>query len=90
MNNAKKTKLLRGIVLSNKMQKTIVVECVKLVRHKLYNKVLKKITKFKAHDEKNIAGIGDEVEIALTRPLSKEKCFRLTRIIKKCQSVEAA
>jgi small subunit ribosomal protein S17 len=74
-----------GVVVSNKMQKTIVVKVTSNVKHPLYSKVVKKTNKFKAHDEKNIAGIGDTVEIMETKPLSKDKYFRLVKIIAKAK-----
>ena len=72
-----------GKVTSNKMDKTIVVAIVNKVPHPLYGKVVVTTTKFKAHDEKNECSIGDTVEIVETRPLSKDKYFRLLRIIEK-------
>jgi len=76
-------KILTGVVVSNKMEKTIVVSVERNVLHPLYKKVVKKSTKFKAHDEKNECDIGDTVEIIETRPLSKDKYFRLNRIVEK-------
>jgi len=76
-------KVFRGEVVSDKMDKTIVVAVTRLVRHPLYPKVIKKTTKFKAHDEFNEAKEGDIVEIMETRPLSKTKRWRLVRIIKR-------
>lgn len=70
-----------GIVLSNKMQKTIVVQIRRKTRHSLYGKVAEWATKFKVHDEKNEAKIGDEVRIAETRPMSKDKHWRLVEIL---------
>ncbi|MBC7330650.1 30S ribosomal protein S17 [bacterium] len=78
-----KRKVFRGEVVSDKMDKTIVVAVTRLVRHPLYPKVIKKTTKFKAHDEFNEAKEGDIVEIMETRPLSKTKRWRLVRIIKR-------
>ncbi len=78
-----KRKVFQGVVLSDKMDKTIVVAVTRLVRHPLYPKVFKKTTKFKVHDEFNEAKTGDIVEIMETRPLSKTKHWRLVRIIKK-------
>ena len=72
-----------GKVISNKMNKTIVVEIVNKVPHPLYGKVVVTTTKFKAHDEENACSIGDTVEIMETRPLSRDKYFRLVRIIEK-------
>lgn len=72
-----------GKVVSNKMNKTIVVAIVNKVPHPLYGKVVVTTTKFKAHDENNECSIGDTVEIMETRPLSRDKYFRLIRIIEK-------
>jgi small subunit ribosomal protein S17 len=76
-------KVLVGIVVSNKMDKTGVAAVERNVPHPLYKKVVKKTTKFKFHDEKNECDIGDTVEIMETRPLSKDKYFRLKRIVEK-------
>ncbi len=70
-----------GIVLSSKMQKTIVVQIKRKTRHALYGKVVEKAKKFKVHDEKNEARIGDQVRIVETRPISKEKRWRLVEIL---------
>jgi len=70
-----------GIVLSNKMKKTIVVQTKRKARHPLYGKVIEKATKFKVHDEKNEAQVGDKVSIEETRPLSKDKRWRLIEIL---------
>ena len=72
-----------GKVVSNKMNKTIVVAIVNKVPHPLYGKVVVTTTKFKAHDENNECSIGDTVEIVETRPLSRDKYFRLLRIVEK-------
>lgn len=77
-----KRKELVGIVVSDKMDKTIVVKVERLVRHPLYKKVIRKHKKYKAHDEHNIAKVGDKVRIMETRPLSKEKRWRLVEILK--------
>ncbi len=74
-----------GVVSSDKMQKTIVVTISNLVRHPVYGRFQKQATKFKAHDETNDAHIGDTVEIMETRPLSKDKNWRLTRIIERAK-----
>lgn len=76
-------KIFRGKVVSDKMDKTIVVAFSRLVRHPLYPKVIRKTSKFKVHDELNEAKIGDVVEIMETRPLSRTKHWRLVRIIKR-------
>jgi small subunit ribosomal protein S17 len=71
-----------GVVISDKMEKTIVVRVERVTKHPLYNKVIKKFLKLKAHDEKNEAKNGDKVKIAETRPLSKDKRWRLVEILK--------
>ena len=76
-------KVLRGIVVSNKMDKTGVVEITRKVPHPLYKKVVTKTTRFKFHDENNECSIGDTVEVMETRPLSKDKYFRLIRVVEK-------
>ncbi|MBQ7453164.1 MAG: 30S ribosomal protein S17 [Clostridia bacterium] len=72
-----------GVVSSNKMDKTITVEVKDKVKHPIYKKTINKTTKLKAHDEKNECDIGDTVEIAETRPLSRDKRWRLVRIVEK-------
>lgn len=72
-----------GIVVSNKMDKTIVVQVEDFVRHSLYGKAVKRTKKLKAHDEMNECSIGDTVRIMETRPLSKDKRWRLVRIVEK-------
>ncbi len=74
-----------GVVVSNKMEKSVVVAIEKRVQHPLYKKFFKKTTKFMAHDEKNESGIGDIVKIMETRPLSKNKRWRLVEIIEKAK-----
>ena len=74
-----------GKVVSDKMQKTIVVAIEELVQHKLYKKSVKRTVKFKAHDEKEEAHVGDRVLIMETRPLSKEKRWRLVEIVEKAK-----
>jgi small subunit ribosomal protein S17 len=74
-----------GKVVSNKMQKTITVAVDRKVKHPIYGKFVNRTTKFKAHDEANTAGIGDTVRIMETRPLSKEKRWRLIEIIEKAK-----
>ncbi len=74
-----------GKVLSNKMQKTITVAVDRKVKHPIYGKFVNKTTKFKAHDETNSAGIGDLVRIMETRPLSKDKRWRLVEIVEKAK-----
>ncbi len=74
-----------GVVVSNKMDKTITVLITERYKHPLYKKILKRSKKFLAHDENNEAEIGDKVLIAETRPLSKNKHFRLVEIIEKAK-----
>lgn len=81
--NLRKTRI--GKVVSDKMDKTIVVAVVDSVKHPLYKKVVKTTYKLKAHDEKNEAKIGDTVEVMETRPLSKDKRWRLASIIEKAR-----
>ncbi len=81
--NLRKTRV--GKVISNKMDKTIVVAVENSVKHPLYKKIVKKTYKLKAHDENNEAGIGDTVMVMETRPLSKDKRWRLVSIVEKAQ-----
>ncbi len=81
--NLRKTRV--GVVVSDKMDKTIVVAVKDSVQHPLYKKILKRTKKFKAHDENNEAGIGDRVEIMETRKLSKDVNWRLIKIIEKAK-----
>ena len=81
--NYRKTR--RGYVVSDKMDKTIVVLVEDRVKHPLYGKVLRRSTKIKAHDEQNTAGIGDRVLVAETRPLSAQKRWRLVEILEKAK-----
>ena len=74
-----------GLVVSNKMEKSIVVLVERKVKHPKYGKFVKKSTKFMAHDEKNESNIGDTVRIMETRPLSKNKCWRLVEIIERAK-----
>ena len=74
-----------GVVVSNKMDKSIVILVERKVKHPKYGKFVKKSTKFMAHDEKNEAGIGDTVRIMETRPLSKNKCWRIVEIVEKAK-----
>ena len=81
--NLRKTRV--GMVVSDKMDKTIVVAIKDNVRHPLYKKIIKRTIKLKAHDENNSCGIGDKVETMETRPLSKDKRWRLVNIIEKAK-----
>ena len=74
-----------GLVVSNKMDKSIVVEIVQKEKHPIYGKFVKKSKKFIAHDEKNDCNIGDKVNIMETRPVSKNKCWRLVKIIERAK-----
>ncbi|MBR3528584.1 MAG: 30S ribosomal protein S17 [Bacteroidales bacterium] len=74
-----------GVVVSNKMEKSIVVLVERKVKHPKYGKFVKKSTKFMAHDEKNECNIGDTVRIMETRPLSKNKCWRLVEITERAK-----
>ena len=81
--NLRKTRV--GTVVSNKMDKTVVVAIQDNVRHPLYNKIIKRTVKLKAHDEENICNEGDKVLVTETRPLSKDKRWRVTEIITKAK-----
>jgi len=83
-----KRKIRVGRVVSNKMDKTVVVTVETLRHHPLYKKTIRKAVKFKAHDEKNECRLGDTVKIIETRPLSKEKRWRVAEIITKREVVE--
>ena len=74
-----------GVVVSDKMDKTVVVAIKTKVRHPLYGKMVNRTRKFKAHDEQNECGIGDTVKIMETRPLSKDKRWRLVEIVEKAK-----
>ena len=81
--NLRKTRI--GKVVSDKMEKTIVVAIEQTVRHPLYGKTVKRTLKLKAHDENNDCGIGDRVKLMETRPLSKDKRWRLVEILEKAK-----
>lgn len=81
--NLRKTRV--GLVSSDKMDKTIVVAVTEMVRHPLYKKYIKRTFKLKAHDEENACKIGDKVRVMETRPLSKDKRWRLLDIIEKAK-----
>lgn len=81
--NLRKTRI--GVVVSDKMDKTVVVAVEDSVSHPLYKKIIKRTIKFKAHDELNACGAGDKVVIMETRPLSKDKRWRVTEIISKAK-----
>jgi small subunit ribosomal protein S17 len=81
--NLRKSKT--GVVVSNKMDKTIAVKVERRLRHPIYGKYVKRTKKFFAHDEENNCNIGDTVRIMETRPLSKNKCWRLVEIIERAK-----
>ena len=81
--NLRKTRV--GIVSSDKMDKTVVVSIKDRVRHPLYGKIINRTVKYKAHDEENACGVGDKVLIMETRPLSKDKRWRVVEIIEKAK-----
>ena len=74
-----------GVVVSDKMDKTIVVEIRTRVKHPLYGKIMNRTKKFKVHDEENACGIGDKVKVMETRPLSRDKRWRVVEIIEKAK-----
>lgn len=78
-----RAKVREGVVLSNKMDKTVVVAVQRLVKHPQYKKYVKRRAKYKAHDEGNTCGIGDRVVIVETRPLSRDKRWRVRQILEK-------
>lgn len=81
--NRRKTRV--GVVVSDKMDKTVVVATEEIVRHSLYGKGVKRTKKIKAHDENNECGIGDRIMIMETRPLSKDKRWRMVQIVEKAK-----
>ena len=81
--NLRKTRV--GLVTSDKMDKTIVVSVTDNLKHPLYNKIIKRTYKLKAHDKNNECGVGDRVKVMETRPLSKDKRWRLVEIIEKAK-----
>lgn len=86
MENRKERVVREGIVVSaGKMDKTVVVKVVSRVKSPIYKKVVQRTKKFKAHDENNVCGMGDRVRIMETRPLSKDKHFRVVEIIEKAK-----
>ena len=78
-------KVREGLVVSDKMEKTIVVEVEDRVKHGLYGKVIRRTSKLKAHDDDNVAGVGDRVQIMETRPLSASKRWRVIEILEKAK-----
>lgn len=80
-------KVLTGRIVSDKMDKTVVVAVESLVRHPLYQRTIRRTKKFKAHDEENSCRIGDKVKMMETRPLSKEKRWRITEILERAEQI---
>ena len=78
-------KVREGLVVSDKMEKTVVVEVEDRVKHPLYGKVIRRTTKLKVHDEQGVAGIGDRVQIMETRPMSATKRWRLVSVLEKAK-----
>lgn len=76
-------KRLVGVVVSDKMDKTVVVVVNRLVKHPVYKKYIRQQARFKAHDEENTARVGDKVEIVMSRPLSRTKRWRLSRVMER-------
>ncbi len=80
---ARRRKVLQGIVVSDKMEKTAVVNVERTVQHSLYKKTVRKSKKYKIHDEENACGIGDQVRLIECKPISKDKCWRLLEVVRK-------
>jgi small subunit ribosomal protein S17 len=78
-------KLREGVVVGDRMDKTVVVEVMRLVRHRMYHRVIRRRTRFKAHDEQNQCAVGDRVRIVETRPLSKSKRWRVVTVVEKAK-----
>jgi small subunit ribosomal protein S17 len=74
-------KIQVGVVVSDKMDKTVVVKVDRIIKHPVYNKYIKRSAKYKAHDEENRCKTGDRVQITASRPLSKDKCWKVSHII---------
>jgi small subunit ribosomal protein S17 len=75
-----------GNVVSDKMDKTVVVAVDRFVRHRMYHKVMRRVTKLKAHDEENVCKVGDRVKLIQTRPISKEKHWRVVQVMERGQT----
>lgn len=84
----KQAKTMIGTVVSNKMDKTVVVSVERMILHPVYHKYVKMRKKYKAHDENNECGVGDRVMVIQSRPISKEKRWRVKKIIEKMQTLE--
>ena len=78
-------KMREGVVVSDRMDKTVVVEVMRLVRHPVYQQVIRRRARFKAHDEQNQCGVGDRVRIMEARPLSKTKRWRVVTVVEKAK-----
>jgi small subunit ribosomal protein S17 len=74
-----------GNVVSDKMDKTVIVTVDRFVRHRVYHKVIRRVTRLKAHDEKNVCKVGDRVKLIHTRPISKEKHWRVVQVMERGQ-----
>ena len=85
MSERKLRKVMIGTVVSDKMDKTVVVSVQTNVKHKIYGKIMKRTYKLKAHDEENACKVGDKVKVMETRPLSKDKRWRIVEIVEKAQ-----
>ncbi len=83
MKEQKTKRQVVGVVVSNKMNKTVIVAVERLVKHPMYQKYIRRQTKFAAHDETNACGIGDKVQITESRPLSRSKRWRVSKIVQK-------
>ena len=81
-----KHKEFTGTVISDKMQKTVIVRIMRLMKHPKYSRTIKQYNKFKAHDEKKISKVGDTVRIMETRPLSKDKRFMVVEVVRKAET----
>ncbi|PCI30546.1 MAG: 30S ribosomal protein S17 [SAR324 cluster bacterium] len=79
----RRKKVLQGIVVSDKMDKTAVVKVERTIQHPLYKRTLKRTKKYKVHDENNVCGIGDRIRLIECKPLSKDKCWRLLEVTTK-------
>lgn len=78
-------RMIKAVVVSNKMDKTIVVRAQRLVKHSVFQKYVRNYIKFKAHDEKNVCNVGDKVLIVESRPLSREKRWRMVEVLEKAK-----
>lgn len=85
MDNRGNKRTIKGIVVSNKMDKTIVVRAERLVKHEVFRKYVRSYEKYKAHDELNRCGVGDKVVIVESRPLSRDKRWRMCEILEKAK-----